>query len=170
MEENQQIKNKLIKQTVGGQSVLTRFFEEILEEQPEAIRNIELTYFALSVSTIFYLQFGEQNNKKALLDEVITAVLRRKISETNGNFDIKKAHQEFEDRLSTYSTLITNLLKDKGNQNPIVELLITFYESVTQHSAADKAFRTGKAGRVLSKYIIDNIKFAQKEFRTSSTN
>lgn len=162
------IKDKLLKQTVGGRSVLSRFFEEILEERPEDLRSIELTYFALSVTTIFYLQFGKQDNKKELLDDVITTVLSKSIAETNGNLDIETAHQEFEGRLAEYGALITSLLQDNGNQNPIVELLITFYESATQQSAADKAFRTGKATKVLSKYIIDNIKLAQNELRENS--
>ncbi|MFH5831886.1 hypothetical protein [Halalkalibaculum sp. DA384] len=172
MDHNHQTRQKLTKQTVGGQAVLSRFFEEILEEQPETVRTIELTYFALTVTTIFYLQYGEQDNKKALIDEVITAVLRKETgrSATNPDLNIETAHQEFKNRLSKYSALITQLLQDDRDHNPIAELVIKFYESATQKSAADKTFSTGKAGTVLSKYIIDNIKYVQREFRTPSPN
>ncbi|MDX1638659.1 MAG: hypothetical protein R3281_11865 [Balneolaceae bacterium] len=156
---------KLINQTIGGQSTLLKFYEDVLEEDPEDIRFIELTYFAMSVTTIFYLQFGNHTNKDQLLREVQTTVISNSIVAADESISLSEATEQFKQRLSEYSSLIADLLRDQTDGTPIIDLFSRFYEHVTSKDADSRVFGTSKVGKVVSRYIIDNINYIKEEIR-----
>lgn len=164
MEVQDQVIGRLSNMTLGGQSILLRFYEKILNEDREQIRSMELTYFAHSVTSLFYLQYSEQQNKKALLDTATIKVLSESIQSAREGLSIEQAKKEYEDRLSEYSKLIVDLLDEGNEDNPIVPLFIQFYEHTMQKSSEDEIFDFSKVGRILSRYIIDNIRYARKTF------
>jgi hypothetical protein len=95
--------DKLTRQTIGGQSTLLKFLQNVLNEDPEDIRHIELTYFSLSVTTFFYLQFGSEEDKKELLDEVNHLVFSKSIPASQEDLRLEQAQNEYELRLEEYS-------------------------------------------------------------------
>ncbi|MDR8392315.1 hypothetical protein NC796_14270 [Aliifodinibius sp. S!AR15-10] len=162
MLKKEQTIEKLTRQTIGGQSTLLKFLQNILNEDRDDIRHIELTYFSLSVTTFFYLQFGGEEDKKELLDEVNHTVFSKSIPALQEDLRLEQAQNEYELRLEEYSNLIVDLLDESNEDTPVVSLFIHFYESTMQMSAKDKIFDTAKVGRIMSKYIIDNIKLVKK--------
>lgn len=160
--KKEQTIEKLTRQTIGGQSTLLKFLQNILNEDRDDIRHIELTYFSLSVTTFFYLQFGGEEDKKELLDEVNHTVFSKSIPALQEDLRLEQAQNEYELRLEEYSNLIVDLLDESNEDTPVVSLFIHFYESTMQMSAKDKIFDTAKVGRIMSKYIIDNIKLVKK--------
>ncbi|MDZ7693281.1 MAG: hypothetical protein U5K69_19545 [Balneolaceae bacterium] len=138
-------------------------FIKSLDEHPKEIRSIELTYFSLSITSIVFLQFTDSTNKKSLLDEVVHSVLSEKATEQN--LSTNKALDEYQERLSDYNMLFSNLFNEDSEESPIVSLFVRFYECVMQKSAESKVFRTVKVGKIISQYIIDSINYAKQEYR-----
>jgi hypothetical protein len=58
----------LTKVTIGGQSVLYEQFRERYALPDSAIRKLEITYFAASITTAIYLRLGKQANREQILD------------------------------------------------------------------------------------------------------
>ena len=155
---------KLIQQTKGGRAALLQFCKKTLSLSPGELKPLEVTYFALSVNSIFFLQFSSKENKNELLDEAARSILARYATSNGTGESTDQTFETYRKRLTEYGELIAKLLAKKADGTPIVELLTSFYKRVTGVSAEKQVLPTGKAGKILSQYIIDTIKFAQLEF------
>lgn len=164
MDTDQETLKKLKAQTKGGASTLRKFFIKSLDENPDEIRTIELTYFSLSITSIVFLQFSDSNNKKKLLDQAVRSTMTNQVKDRDLTLD--QALDRYEQRLAEYSDLFSGLFNEDSEVSPIVTLFDHVYECVMGKSPASKVFRTVKVGKIVSQYIIDSIKYAKQEYRT----
>lgn len=157
---------QLINQVVGGQSVLFRIFREIFEEDPEEVKKMELTYFALSVFTYTYLRLSSlaEEEKEKTADRVADAVLRKSIPHADKEISMGNAISEYQNRYREYNSLINGIFKDgEIDGHSCITLTMHFYESVMAKSAKDKMIIIAEASSIVAQYVVDHIEFIKEK-------
>lgn len=157
---------QLINQVVGGQSVLFRIFREIFEEDPEEVKKIELTYFALSVFTYTFLRLSSltEEEKEKTADRVADAVLRKSIPHTEKEISMESAISEYQNRYREYNSLINGIFKEDGiDGHSCTTLTMHVYESVMGKSAQEKMIKITAASSLVAQYIVDHIEFIKEK-------
>jgi hypothetical protein len=157
---------KLINQAVGGQSVLFIIFREVFKENPEEVKKIELTYFALSVLTYIFFGFSSltKEEKETTADRVADAVLKKSIPSAGNEVSTENAIVEYQHRYREYNSLISEVFKEGGvDGDSCITLTMHVYESVMGKSAQEKMIEIVVASSLVAQYIVDHIEFIKEK-------
>jgi hypothetical protein len=82
--------------TIGGQSVLYELFRKQLDCADQAIRKLELTYFAASITTAIYLRLGKQPSREQILDVFAKDILKGSITASQEQISFGSAVAEYQ--------------------------------------------------------------------------
>ncbi|MEQ9606084.1 MAG: hypothetical protein RLN99_00290 [Kiloniellaceae bacterium] len=155
----------LLRQTLGGQSVLYRLFREALGCDDAGIRRLELTYFAATVMTVAYLRLGKPPGH---LDDYTKRLLERCIPSSGEQIGLRVAAQQYQQRYAEYSALLTPVFQnfadvqtDDKAGHPAITLLLHVFECVTGTSAQGRMLDIAQTAPLIVEFVADHIDFVE---------
>ena len=159
------IAEALTNQTIGGQSVIYRLFRETLAGEDSAIRRLELTYFASSVTSFTYLSFGKQPNREEILDDFAQRILKKSIPSSGEQLPFAAVVTEYQRRHAEYGQLLALLFDPQPSTsgNPATTLLLHAFECVTGASARTHMLQITVASRAIPQFVADHVDFVKKK-------
>lgn len=149
--------------TIGGQSVLCELFQKHLECADADIRRLELTYFALAITTAVYLRLGKESGREQTLDEVAKAVLKGSLPSAREQITLGEVVCQYQGRYAEYDQLLLILIdKSKSSTgNPDITLLLHLFECVTGQSGRTHMLRIAALAPLIEGYVLDHIEFVK---------
>ncbi len=149
----------LVRQAVGGQSVLFRLFRDALSVAESRIDKLELTYFTASVMTFTYLLVRKPVNPAAAINPFTEQFLRLAADHNGQTFDdVARAYQG---RYRDYLALIPEVLRreNAGTTMHAEALLHRLYELVTGESTRGQLLVTLTGTRLVAQFVVDSVDF-----------
>jgi hypothetical protein len=149
--------------TIGGQSVLYELFRKQLDCADQAIRKLELTYFAASITTAIYLRLGKQPSREQILDVFAKDILKGSITASQEQISFGSAVAEYQARYAEYDRLLALVINcdSSSTGDPAVTLLLHLFECVTGKSAREHTLKIWALGPFIEGYVSDHIEFVQ---------
>lgn len=153
----------LVRQTIGGQSVLYRIFLQTLGVEDVSVRKLELTYFATTVTTFVYLRIGKDTSKEETLDKFSMKILKASIPSSGEQIALGDVVRQYKARFAEYSALISPIFSAGDRPSPEITLTLHLFECVTGQRAQGHMLKIAAASGLISQYIIDHIDFVDKK-------
>ena len=149
----------LVRQAVGGQSVLYRLFRDALGVPEPRIDKLELTYFTASVLTFTYLLVRKPPNPAAAINSFTEQFLRLAADHNQQTFE--EVAREYQHRYRDYLALIPEVLRreNAGTNVHAEALLHQLYESVAGESARGLMLATVTGTRLVAQFVVDSVDF-----------
>ena len=164
--DNKDILELLSNQAIGGQSILFRIFKKVIKEDENNINKIELTFFALSTLSYFYLHLVKSDDKEDILDQISLIVLQKSIPYSKENISTKSTIQEYQKRFTEYDKLIQLAFNKKTiDSHACTTLLMHVYECTTEKPAKDKMIEITSASSLVAQYLLDHIDFIEHKVK-----
>jgi hypothetical protein len=156
---------KLTNQTVGGQSVLYRYFQNSLGYEDKSIRLLELTYFASCVMTWAYLTVGKDKNRDEILDQYTRNVLEKSIPHSQEIIPMNTIIKEYRERYVEYGPLIGALFAEPDaskSTSPEILLLLHLCQSATGSNYENPTLPSMLSSSFLTTFVSDHIDLVQQ--------